>query len=140
DIPHGNAFAFGAVGAASVWLTPSATVQVSAAAEGTSGFKYPSQDYTEARFSGIMGAHLSWRDTQRGAFGVFGAFTGNNHMDYCGANGGALGGVEGQFYAGNTTLYGQVGLGGQFNNADCLNLDKYWFVRGVIRHFVTKNW
>jgi len=38
---------------------------------------------------------------------------------YCSANGGGLGGIEGQYYVGNTTLYGQAGYGGQFNNGNC---------------------
>jgi hypothetical protein len=59
---------------------------------------------------------------------------------YCSANGGGLGGIEGQYYVGNTTLYGQAGYGGQFNNGNCGTLDRYWFLRGVVRHFITRNW
>jgi hypothetical protein len=54
--------------------------------------------------------------------------------------GGGLGGIEGRYYVGNTTLYGQAGYGGQFNNGNCGTLDRYWFLRGVVRHFITRNW
>jgi len=37
-----------------------------------------------------------------------------------------------------TTLYGQAGYGGQFNNGNCGTLDRYWFLRGVVRHFITR--
>jgi hypothetical protein len=134
-------FAFGAVGAVNTWLSPGMSVQFSAHAEGTSGYDYnrSSSEYTEARFSGIMGGHVAWRDPNSHAVGVFAAFTGTNNLDYCGANGGALGGVEGQKYLGNLTLYGQLGYGGQFNNANCGMIDDYWFIRGIARYFVNPN-
>jgi hypothetical protein len=115
------------------------SLQFSAHAEGTSGYRFNFNDDRDARFSGIMGAHLAMRDPNSHAIGVFGAFTGANNLDYCGANGGGLGGVEGQKYFGNLTLYGQVGGGGQFNNADCAMFDSYWFVRGVARYFIDPN-
>jgi hypothetical protein len=139
DHPHGGVFAFGAVGAVNTWLSSGMSVQFSAHAEGTSGYDYDCCSYTEARFSGIMGGHVALRDPNSHAVGVFAAFTGTNNMAYDGANGGALGGIEAQKYLGNLTLYGQLGLGGQFNDAQAGMIDDYWFIRGVARYFINPN-
>jgi hypothetical protein len=136
--PFGNVFLFAGRGAEHVWLSPNVGLQFSGEGEGTSGYEFAGQTYTEARFSGVFGAHLAMRSAG-GSLGVFGAFSGSNVLDYCGANGGALGGVEGQAYLGTTTLYGQAGYGAQFNDAECLMLDRYWFARAVVRHYLTSN-
>ena len=135
NYPYGTGFAFGGAGAASVWLNPGTSLQFDVEAEGAGPFGYENQDYSEARFSGVVGGHVDWRSSSH-AVGAFLGFTGANTLYYCGANIGALGGLEGQAYLGMTTLYGQAGYGGQFNDADCGMLDKYWFVRGVVRHFI----
>jgi hypothetical protein len=138
DNPAGSVFLFSGRGAGHVWLSPGVGLQFSAEGEGTSGYEYAGAPYTEARFSGVLGAHLAMRSSA-GSLGVFGAFSGANVLDYCGGNGGALGGVEGQAYLGMTTFYGQAGYGAQFNNAGCLMLDRYWFARAVIRHYLSAN-
>ena len=140
--PEGTVFAFGAVGAANAWLNQNVSVQFSAHAEGAGGYKYPAPNNTadkESRFSGITGAHFAYRNPSSFAIGVFGAFTGSNNIDYDAANTGGLVGGEAQLYLGMLTLYAQGGYGSQFNNANTGMIDKYWFVRGIARYFITHN-
>jgi hypothetical protein len=138
EYPKGNAVAFGALGAANMWLSNSVSLQVSADAEGTSGYK--SNDGTkESRFSGVMGTHLAYRDPSSHAYGIFAGVTGLNSLGYNGSNNGGIVGIEAQKYFGALTLYGQAGYGDQFNDAGHTMLQKYWFVRGITRYFIDPN-
>jgi hypothetical protein len=138
DDPTGTPFAFGGTGVVNVWLDSSKSLQFDIQGEGAGPYDYLNSPDQEARFGGVMGAHLDWRSASH-AFGVFGGFTGTNNVDYCAGNVGGLGGGEVQAYAGNITFYAQGGYGGQFNNADCYMLDQYWFARGVIRDYINPN-
>jgi hypothetical protein len=135
DYPKGNAVAIGAVGAVNRWLSNSVSLQISSEAEATSGYK--SQDGNrESRFSGVTGAHLSYRETWSHAFGIFAGLTGLNSLGYNGSHNGGIVGFEAQKYVDALTLYAQAGYGDQFNTTNHSMLQKYWFTRGMTRYFI----
>jgi len=89
-----------------------------------------------------LGGHYSYRDAQA-LYGLFGAVGGIGSNNNC-CNGGAAFshatfGLEGQYYLGQLTLYGQAGL--QTNVSDGSSGGNYraWFIRGVGRYFIHDN-
>jgi hypothetical protein len=95
------------------------------------------------------GAHLSYRQPQQYLFGVFGALGGlGSNNNCCDGNPGFIHGtigLEGQYYLGNLTLYGQGGFQGVLSsveaNGNGANDGHFnaWFLRGVARYFVNDN-
>ena len=80
------------------------------------------------------GAHLNYREVDRYLFGGFAGFGKRFQGDYSDETNHVFGGLEGQHYLGNTTLYWQGGA--QFaDSVDGYEFDNAWFVRGVGRHF-----
>lgn len=77
--------------------------------------------------------HLSYRDPGQYLVGLFGAY-GQVELQGSDDEGGFLGGIEGQYHFGNTTLYGQVG-GFTASANDDESLAEAYFLRGVLRHF-----
>ncbi len=108
-----------------------------------------SGDTTRSSYNGstlnnlLAGAHVSWRDPERGLLGVFAGFAGTN--DYTaseGIDGNFYAGVEGQAYFGNLTLYAQAGhlwqINGYYGPADGDAHDN-WFAQLDARYFVSPN-
>jgi hypothetical protein len=90
-------------------------------------------------YSGQLGAHLTYRDPNMGAFGVFGAFgSGNANND---SNDFFAVGGEAQLYVNDLTFYLQGGyLDGEAENQTGPDTDAFHeavFVRGVARWFLT---
>jgi hypothetical protein len=83
------------------------------------------------------GGHLSYRDPKSFLLGAF-AGIGEAYVTGDDNEGGWMVGGEGQAYLGNTTLYGQAGYFDSDAN-DSETLVDAWFVRGVVRHFLTSN-
>ncbi len=80
-------------------------------------------------------AHLSYREPGQYLVGVFGA-VGQAFINDSEDELGVMGGIEGQYLFGDTTLYGQVG-GFKSSENDAETLTDTYFVRGVLRHFLT---
>ncbi|MEJ0013678.1 MAG: hypothetical protein WDM94_13890 [Bauldia sp.] len=81
-------------------------------------------------------AHAFWRDPQTFAFGAFGGFA---SLEMAPQRGNMfLGGVEGQAYLGNLTLYAQAAAitASQNSPGSWLHFGGY-FARGAARYFVT---
>lgn len=136
--PERTVFAYGALGAVNMWIAPAVSLQFSALGEATNAHKLD-DTRSDSRSGGILDAHLALRDPQSHALGIFAAYTKTNNWYVTSTNEGMLVGFEAQKYIGNTTLYGQVGYGGQFKNRGDDMFDKYWFARGVIRHYFDPN-
>jgi hypothetical protein len=90
-----------------------------------------------------LGAHVSYRMPEQYLVGLFGAIGGIGSNANC-CNGGAAFthgtlGLEGQWYSGPITLYGQGGV--QTNLSDQENGGSYtaWFVRGEGRYYLDPN-
>ena len=65
-----------------------------------------------------VAGHLSFRDPTRGLLGAFVGFANTNDYDPdTGVDTYAFGGVEGQVYLGNLTIYAQAGVAGQIGGA-----------------------
>ena len=100
-----------------------------------SGHMTTSEDYTGGY---LTGAHLNTREMNRYLFGIMGGVGG---FHYASTTDDAylqwLIGLEGQYYLGNTTLYGQVGYSDvKSNDSTSQNsLAEAWFLRGVVRHY-----
>jgi hypothetical protein len=103
-------------------------------------------DSVGPRFSYQFAGHLSWRDPSAGLFGVFGG-AGTTNTGLIGDTDFAFVGGEFQFYMDNITLYGQGGyidyssenLLDNGNKLGGYGLDDGYFVRGVMRWFVTND-
>ncbi len=112
-----------------------------------SDFKYEYNDQSNdfifssagPRYSYQFAGHLSWRDPSTGLFGIFGG-AGTTNTGIIGDTDIAFIGGEFQFYTDNITWYGQGGyLSYRDDNLIAANfgLDDGYFVRGVMRWFVT---
>ena len=71
--------------------------------------------------------------------GFFGGFSATNNLDYDGSMSHGILGVEGQFYTGPVTLYGQAGYQALMSNSDEYEPEHVWFLRGVGRYFFDDN-
>ena len=89
---------------------------------------------TSRTHSYLIGGHINWRDSQRGLFGVF-AGAGDAGGGFGPARRHVVGGVEGQLYWNQFTLYVQGGydtvVGGFIFDGE----PHAWFVRGTGRYF-----
>lgn len=88
------------------------------------------------RGAAALGGHLSYRDPQKGLFGIFGSLIASSDQIHH-FRSGWLAGIEGQVYSGNNTYYLQAGLGNLKVDSDPEGFKNGWFVRGVHRHFAT---
>ncbi|MEL7302739.1 MAG: hypothetical protein AAGJ53_03495 [Pseudomonadota bacterium] len=83
--------------------------------------------------------HLSYRQHQRYLVGLFG-FLGTTSAGEDEQNSFFGGGLEGQLYLGDLTLYGQAAyFGGETEDDLTDGIDEGWFVRAVGRYFFTPN-
>jgi hypothetical protein len=147
-----NGWVLGGAGRGNWWATPNVSIQLDAQAEGTQ-YKLPtvltlvpgSNHFSTSDY--LAGAHVNWRDSQRGLLGAFagiGDLTGNALTSasglYAGARHGVIG-LEGQAYWNKVTLYGQAGYDAtmDFGNGLFFNGVHQWFVRGTGRYFVDPN-
>jgi hypothetical protein len=129
-----SGWALGGAGRGNYWFQPNMSVQLDAQGEGTS-YKVPFSGGGRASGNSyLVGAHVTWRDPQNYAWGIFGA-----GGDVTGVRHGLIGG-EAQIYWNQFTLYGQVGydttIGDVFvagNSADAV------FGRITGRYFFTPN-
>jgi hypothetical protein len=90
-----------------------------------------------------LGNHFSYRVPEQYLIGLFGAVGGIGSNDNC-CNGGAgfthgTLGLEGQWYSGPFTLYGQGGVQTNLSEGDDGGNYSAWFLRGVARYFVDPN-
>lgn len=86
--------------------------------------------------SAMTGGHLSYRDPDLFLLGVFGgAAMPSMQGQPSPSRIGWIGGVEGQLYLNDFTLYGQGGYGDIRVDDDPEGFVKGWFVRGVGRYF-----
>jgi hypothetical protein len=132
-------WALGGAGRGNYWISPNMSVQLDAQAEGTSYKENFGGGFNEnfSNHSYLIGGHISWRDSQRGLLGVF-AGAGDAGGGFLEAKRHVVGGVEGQLYWNQFTLYLQGGY-------DTIVGDSFfgephaWFARGTGRYFVTPN-
>jgi hypothetical protein len=90
-----------------------------------------------------LGSHFSYRVPEQYLIGLFGAVGGIGSNDNC-CNGGAgfthgTLGLEGQYYYGMLTLYGQGGVQTSLSDGNDGGSYQAWFLRGVARYFVDPN-
>lgn len=135
------------------WATNNVSLQLDGQAEGTrydvpSSFFIPGFSARFSTLSYLVGGHANYRNSQTGLIGAFGAIgdaSGTQQTDslFTGGNGvrHALGGVEGQYYVGPLTLYGQIGYDStlDFGNAATISDVHAWFFRGTARYFFMPN-
>ena len=139
ETSHG--WVLGGAGRGNYWLAPNASVQIDAQAEGTS--YSVTTGSTPAHFSTqayLIGAHINWRDSQRGLFGLFGgAGDAGGNGNFSNVRHGLFGG-EGQLYWSQLTLYLQGGYDTTVSPIDGLTDNVHaWFVRGTGRYFIEQN-
>ncbi len=137
--PSGTAFLFMGEGKANIWVASDMTIQIDATGEGTTTIRQStsSQD-SDGHADGIVGAHLSWRNSEH-LIGVFGGFSTNSNLDYDGTFTQAILGVEGQYYAGPFTIYAQGGWEPLMSNSDENEPTNLGFGRIVGRYFWNEN-
>jgi len=132
-------WALGGAGRGNYWVSPNMSVQLDAQAEGTSYKEDFGGGLTQnfSNHSYLIGGHINWRDSQRGLLGVF-AGAGDAGGAFGDPRRHVVGGVEGQLYWNQFTLYVQGGydtiVGGSFDGEP-----HAWFVRGTGRYLVTPN-
>jgi hypothetical protein len=135
-----SAWIYGGEARVNWWFAPNWSVQTDLEVEGTGTIHNNSTDWQDGRIMGTVGKHLTWRDPNRGALGIFGGYTMTNLLDAYGSESRTFFGGEGQLYLDKFTLYGQVG-GTWFHNASSgasdYVWDSAWFIRGVARYFFT---
>ena len=131
-----NPWSLGGDARVDIPLTDYVSVQVDQYGEGLFGDFETSENYT----GGVLtGAHLIYRDMDRY---LVGAFAGVGKVFFASTSDDAytqwLAGIEGQYYFGNTTLFGQVGYSDvESNDSTDQNLiDEALFLRGVARHYM----
>jgi len=84
----------------------------------------------------LQGAvHVSYREPGDYLIGLFGG-VGQAALNDGDDEIGVLGGLEGQYHFGDTTLYGQIG-GFKSSERDAETLTDAYFVRGMLRHFLS---
>ena len=112
------------------------SLQVDQYGEGLFGSLETGENYT----GGVLtGAHLTYRDMDRY---LLGAFAGVGKVFFASTSDDAytqwLAGIEGQYYFGNTTLYGQAGYSDNESNDSTSQelINEAWFLRGVVRHYM----
>lgn len=135
----GNFGVLGGNARLNTWLHPNMSLQADVEGEATTNGFSSCCDSNDHRLAGDGGLHLSWRDPNKGLFGVFGGAFGTTEA-YSSDYGSVLqwfGGVEGQYYLGNATLYGQAGWT-QGTDSSHYPINE-WFLRGVGRYFLTPN-
>jgi hypothetical protein len=133
----GGLFYLGGDGAFNWWVSPQWSLQATVAAERTWGWDDIELDGD--RWGGIFGGHITYRDPSRFAVGAFAGYTDYRDIEDERNATYALYGLEGQFYVGNTTFYGQLGGFSPISTPDGSMPDGSFFLRGVIRHFITPN-
>jgi hypothetical protein len=133
-----TAFLFGGHAALNAWLSDDMSVQFDLAGEGTGPIEryLAGADYKDGRTGALAGAHVSWRNPQSYLFGAFAGLSAQSNLDYEGTMSHAVFGVEGQYYCGSLTLYGQAGYIGLLYDAGEYEPKSIWFLRGVARYFV----
>jgi len=135
-----SAFVFGGQGRINAWLSSDMTVQLDAEGEATTNIHTGSAGSgDDGRVGDTFAAHLSWRDPKSHLFGVFGGFAAENNLDYDGTMTFGIIGVEGQYYAGPVTLYGQAGLAPLMSDSKDYEPKGLWFLRAVGRYFVNRD-
>ena len=130
---------FGLVGGdarSSIWFSPAFSVQGDAEAEWSSAGFSDCCVSTDHRLQGVVGAHLSWRDSLH-LLGVFGGLASATNFDAEGEVLQGIVGAEAQMYVGNFTFYDQAGY--TWNTGSTSFGQNLWFVRGVGRYFLTPN-
>jgi len=135
DEGTGQTFELNSTSAYNIPLWRSVSAQLDMASE----YYYRMNDHTDAKFSNVLGMHLSLRDPNRGLIGLFGgsAWSGvKTGHDNSGHYNMAFLGAEAQAYLGNLTLYAQGGWGNRTNGDPGEGFQSGWFVRGVARYFL----
>ena len=103
--------------------------------EGESGFDNTGSEADDHLGKVAAAGHLNYRQLDRYLFGAFGGggmiFQGSDHA----SSQHRFLGVEGQWYFGHATLYGQVGWMDSSGDGEFDALNDAWFVRGVGRTF-----
>lgn len=146
-----NGWVLGGAGRGNWWATRNISTQFDIQAEGTR-YTVPS-DKLVAGFAGAMstlsylaGAHVNWRDSEKGLLGVFGGIgdAGGNTSTFGADNSGVRHGViglEGQYYWNAVTLYGQAGYDSTMSMGNLAIFDDIhaWYLRGTGRYFIGPN-
>ncbi len=87
----------------------------------------------------LGGAHLNYRSPEHYLLGIWGS-VGEAQILNQDSETGWMGGIEAQYYFGNTTLYGQAGLfASSARDKHSETLEKAQFGRAVVRHFIDPN-
>ena len=137
---HGSFGVLGGDARLNTWLHPNLSMQADIEGEATTNGFASCCSSTDHRIAGDGGLHLSWRDPNKGLVGVFGGVFGSSEFWYSNIDPGGsvwqgFGGVEGQYYLGKATLYGQAGWTGVIGNTS-YGINE-WFLRAVGRYFLT---
>ncbi len=90
-----------------------------------------------------LGLHVSYRMPEQYLIGVFGAVGGIGSNNNCCLGGAAFThgtlGLEGQWYSGPITLYGQGGVQTNLSNSNGGGNYTAWFLRGEARYYIDAN-
>ncbi len=78
------------------------------------------------------GAHINWRDSKEGLLGIFGA-TGRVWDTYYYSTPVFMAGLEGQYYCGQWTFYGQAGY--MDSDTSSYSLQNAGFVRALVSYY-----
>lgn len=131
-----NPWSIGGDARVDIPLSDTVSVQIDQYGEGMLSQQTTSEDYTGGYLAGL---HLNTRSPNRYLFGVFG---GGGQLGYASTDDDSythwLVGVEGQYYHGNTTFYGQVGYADSESNNPTSEeaMSNAYFLRGVVRHYM----
>lgn len=138
----GTAFEFGGAAHINAWLDNSTSVQLDVQADATTSIKFRntcSNCSSDGRTGGLFGVHVSDRSSPNFLWGAFAGLSGQSNLDYDGTMTHVVLGVEGQYYDGPFTLYGQVGYAPLMSDSNENEPSGLKFLRGVGRYFLTDN-
>jgi hypothetical protein len=147
-----NKWLFNGAGRVNWWVGPNLSTQFDVWG-GVDDFGRGSNSGSSGFNNGVianinLGGHFSYRIPEQYLVGVFGAVggIGSNANSFCSpaCTGGAAFthgtlGLEGQWYSGPITLYGQGGVQTNLSNGDAGGNYNAWFVRAVGRYFLNEN-
>ena len=126
---------FGGEGRVNYWWGPGISIQTDVETEFTTFYNTGDN----GRFHGAIGTHVTWRDRNSFAYGVFASIVGANEAGHRATNVFSVVGGEAQYYSGPFTAYVQGGFINNFDAPSIFSVDNASFVRVVGRYFFSPN-